>query len=218
VVEQTLIDVRDMAIVHRAFRDAFSESARLVRADPTPSPARLDFVGKHVAFVISLLQHHHEGEDELLFPLLAERVPDQAEMVHEVEAQHHDVVTAMASALEACAAWQAAPSPVSAETLAERLDTLNETLQPHLDDEEGRIVPLAAQHLSQSEWDALGDNATQSIPRKMLPIAFGLITESLNPDDTAHMRSHLPPPVRMLYPVLIGRPWKKYARTLRHGT
>jgi hypothetical protein len=31
------------------------------------------------------------------------------------------------------------------------------------------------------------------------------------------MRS-LPAPVRMLYPILIDRPWKKYAAKLRTGT
>ena len=30
------IDVRDMAIVHSTFRSAYDESARLVRANPTP--------------------------------------------------------------------------------------------------------------------------------------------------------------------------------------
>ena len=32
------------------------------------------------------------------------------------------------------------------------------------------------------------------------------------------MTRGLPAPVRMLYPVLIDRPWKKYATTLRNGT
>ncbi len=35
------IDVRDMAIVHRTFRDAYNEAARLVRAAPAPSPERV---------------------------------------------------------------------------------------------------------------------------------------------------------------------------------
>ena len=32
------------------------------------------------------------------------------------------------------------------------------------------------------------------------------------------MKSELPAPVRLLYPLLIQRPWNKYAETLRHGT
>jgi hypothetical protein len=35
--------------------------------------------------------------------------------------------------------------------------------------------------------------------------------------DRAHMMRSLPAPVRILYPLFIGRPWKKYAATLRNG-
>ena len=34
----------------------------------------------------------------------------------------------------------------------------------------------------------------------------------------SYMIRALPAPVRVLYPVLIDRPWKKYAATLRSGT
>ena len=95
---------------------------------------------------------------------------------------------------------------------------LNDVLQPHLDDEERTIVPLAAAHLTQREWDAMGDHAVAAIPKKKLPVAFGLITDPLDAADAAHMKTTLPPPVRLLYPLLIARPWRKYADTLRNGT
>jgi hypothetical protein len=41
------INVRDMAIVHCLFRQAYDESARLVRAAPTPSPGRVTFLADH---------------------------------------------------------------------------------------------------------------------------------------------------------------------------
>ena len=69
------IDVRDMAIVHRTFRKVFDESARLVRAAPSPSPGRVTFLADHIDFGIAALHIHHEGEDELLYPKLIERVP-----------------------------------------------------------------------------------------------------------------------------------------------
>ena len=45
-----------------------------------------------------------------------------------------------------------------------------------------------------------------------------MILEPLGDDDRAHMMRSLPAPVRVLYPFLIERPWKKYASTLRTGT
>jgi hypothetical protein len=102
--------------------------------------------------------------------------------------------------------------------LAAALDQLKPVVQRHLDDEEQKIVPLAAVTLTQQEWDALGKHGVAQVPRNKRAIAFGMILEPLDEADRAYMMRVLPAPVRMLYPFLIGRPWKKYASTLRTGT
>jgi hypothetical protein len=123
------IDVRQMAIAHRTFRDAYSESARLVRAAPTPSPARVRFLA------------------------------DQ-----------------------------------TGEALAVALDELNAVLEPHLRDEEQKVVPLAAVTLTQEEWDALGDHVLAQIPPDKKSIAFGMLLEPLDEADRAVMMGVLPTP------------------------
>src|SRR5581483_4031626 len=92
------IDVRDMAIVHRTFRKAYEESARLVRAEPAPTPGRVTFLADHIDFALAALHHHHEVEDELLYPKLIERAPDQALMTKQVEHEHEVIRTALESA------------------------------------------------------------------------------------------------------------------------
>ena len=72
--------------------------------------------------------------------------------------------------------------------------------------------------LTQQEWDALGKHGVARIPRSKRGIAFGMILAPLGEADRAYMKGILPPPVRVLYPFLIERPWKKYASTLRTGT
>ena len=212
------IDVRDMAIVHRTFRNVYEESARLVRAAPKPSPGRVTFLADHIDFGIAALHHHHEDEDQLLYPTLIERVPEQAPMTEQVEHEHEVIKTALEAASAACAAWRQRPSAETGEALAASLDHLNEVVQPHLDDEEQKIVPLAAVTLTQQEWDEMGKRGSAWIPRNKRGIAFGMILEPLNEADRAFMMRALPAPVRMLYPILIERPWKKYASTLRNGT
>jgi Hemerythrin HHE cation binding domain len=212
------IDVRDMAIVHRTFRNQYEESARLVRAASAPSPGRVTFLADHIDFGIAMLHDHHEGEDELLYPKLIERVPEQAPMTEQVDHEHQLIATALDEASAACAAWRQRPSAETGEALAASLDHLNEVVQPHLDDEEQKIVPLAAVTLTQQEWDALGKHGVGQIPRNKKPIAFGMILEPLDQADRAYMMGFLPAPVRLLYPVLIERPYKKYASTLRTGT
>jgi hemerythrin-like domain-containing protein len=212
------IDVRDMAIVHRTFRKAYDESAQLVRAAPTPSPARVTFLADHIDFAIAMLHVHHEGEDELLYPKLIERVPDQAPMTEEVEHEHQLIKTALDAASAACATWRQRPSAETGEALAAALDQLNVVTQRHLDDEEQKVVPLAAVTLTQQEWDALGKHGVAQIPRNKRGIAFGMILDPLSKDDRGYMMRVLPAPVRMLSPFLIERPWNKYASTLRTGT
>ena len=150
------IEVRDMAIVHRLFRQAYEEAARLVRAGPTPSPERVTFLADHIDLVLGGLHSHHQDEDELLYPKLIERVPEQAPMTEQVEHEHQVIATALDAASAACMAWRQRPSAETGEALAAALDHLNEVVQPHLDDEEQKVVPLAAVTLTQPEWDAMG--------------------------------------------------------------
>jgi hemerythrin-like domain-containing protein len=212
------IDVRDMAIVHRTFRNVYEESARLVRAAPTPSPERVTFLADHIDFALAALHHHHEDEDELLYPRLIERAPEQAPMTEHVEHEHLLIKTALDAASAACAAWRGRPSAEAGEALAAALDHLNTAVQPHLDDEEQKVVPLAAVTFTQQEWDEMGERGAAWIPRNKRGIAFGMILEPLSQADRAFMMRSLPAPVRLLYPILIDRPWKKYAATLRTGT
>jgi hypothetical protein len=212
------IDVRDMAIVHQTFRNVYEESARLVRAAPAPSAGRVTFLADHVDFALAALHHHHEGEDELLYPKLIERVPEQAPMTEQVEHEHQLIKTALDAASAGCAAWREQPSAETGEALAAALDRLNVAVQPHLDDEEQKVVPLAAVTFTQQEWDEMGKHGAAWIPRDKRGIAFGMMLEPLGQADRAHMMRNLPAPVRMLYPFLIERPWKKYAATLRNGT
>lgn len=212
------IDVREMAIIHRTFRDTYEEAARLVRAAVAPSPARVTFLADHIDFGLAMLHLHHAGEDELLYPKLVERAPDHAAVTEQTKHQHEEIGRALDVASEACKVWRQRPSAETREALANALDQLNTVVQPHLDDEEQKVVPLAAVTLTQKEWDTLGEHAVAQIPRNKKSVAFGLILEPLGPADRAYMMRVLPAPVRMLYPVLIGRPWKKYAATLRTGT
>jgi hypothetical protein len=212
------IDVRDMAIVHRLFRQAYDEAARLVRAAPAPSPGRVTFLADHIDLVLGGLHSHHQDEDELLYPKLIERAPEQAPVTEQVEHEHQVIATALDAASAACATWRQRPSAETGEELAAALDHLNKVVQPHLDDEEQKVVPLAAVTLTQQEWDAMGKRGMSSVPRNKRAIAAGMMLEPLDEADRAYMMKHVPAPLRMLFPFLIERPWKKYAATLRTGT
>ncbi|HET7901109.1 MAG TPA: hemerythrin domain-containing protein [Candidatus Nanopelagicales bacterium] len=213
------IDVRDMHIVHATFRTAYTQSAQLVRANTTPSPQRVAFLADHVEFGLSMLHHHHESEDELLYPVLEARAPEQAARTEQIDEEHKAIATAIDESLARCATWRATPTAETGEALAASLDDLLAVLEPHLVDEEAEVVPLAARVLTKEEWEAIGAHSRASIPREKMSIAFGMLLEPLDEADRAHMRAQLPLPVRTLfYRPLIQRPWEKYKDQLLHGT
>ena len=182
-----------------------------------PSPGRVRFLADHIDFGVAALHHHHEAEDALLYPKLIERVPEQAPMTEQIEHEHQLIKTALDAASAACGTWRQRPCGETGEALAAALGQLNSVVQPHLDDEEQKVVPLAAETLTQQEWDAIGEHSGAQIPHNMRAIVFGMMLEPLDEADRAYMKRNLPAPVRMLYPFLIGRPWKKYASTLRRS-
>jgi hemerythrin-like domain-containing protein len=213
----TPIEVRDMAIIHQTFRRAYKEAAELARANPTPSQGRVDFLADHIDFGLTMLHHHHEGEDEILYPLLEARSPEHAARTEEIDHEHVEVRGKIDAAQAACAAWRTSPSVETANALADSLNTLNASLVEHLDNEEREIVPLAAVTVTQKEWDSLGKHGVASIPASKRMIAFGMILEPLNDADRAYMLTVLPPPIRLIYRISGKNAWKKYAATLREG-
>jgi hypothetical protein len=98
------------------------------------------------------------------------------------------------------------------------LDQFNSVAHHHLDDEEQKVVPLAAVTLSQQERDALEKHTVAKIPRNKRPIAFGMVRDPLNETDREFMLRTLPRPVRMARGILIERPWKRYVTSLRAGS
>lgn len=212
------VDVREMRIVHETFRRMFSQAADLVRANPTPSPQRVTFLADHIDFGLSMLHHHHANEDDFMYPILVERAPEEREAIDRIEHQHKEVSGAIDAVTAACAAWRAAPSPDTAQALASSMENVNAVLQPHLDEEEAVIVPLAARVMKEKEWKLLGERSRDSIPKDRMGAAFGMLLEPLNDDDRRYMKADLPLPVRLLFPVIIQRPWNAYRDTLLNGT
>lgn len=73
-------------------------------------------------------------------------------------------------------------------------------LVEHLDAEEQRLLPIAARHISQEEWDRRGDVSRRSTPRREQSVIFGMLAYDGDPDAVALMLANAPPPVRWLVP------------------
>lgn len=192
----TLTDTSDMIQLHQVFREALGAAAPLVGSVPAGDTARADVVGSYYANVLALLHSHHEGEDDLVWPKLLERDPDEAGTIRRIAGQHDGVLTALDDAEAKLTAWRADPEVESGAHLAASLATLGAELSLHLDEEERVILPIAARHMTPPEWGELPGHGMAHFHGDKIWLVMGLIQEQMRPEQIAMMESHMPPPVR----------------------
>src|SRR5437763_8474965 len=131
-------DTRDMLAIHQIFRDAFGCSPQLVGSVCNDHSDRVDAVAAYYANVLALLRAHHEGEDELIWPKLIERAPDQRDLVARMEAAHTGLADALADAEQRLRVWVKSPDIDNGASLAASLAMLGVLCAAHFDEEERR--------------------------------------------------------------------------------
>jgi hypothetical protein len=192
-------NTRDKLAIHQVFRDAFGCSPQLVGSVCNDRADRVETVAAYYANVLALLRAHHEGEDELVWPKLIERVPDQGDLVARMELAHEGLAAALVECEARLAAWVASPDIDHGATLAASLATLGVLCAAHFDEEERRILPLAEEHCTVEEWAELPAHAMRSFTGDRLWLAIGLVREQIPAQAQAMTLENMPPPVRDMW-------------------
>ena len=87
-------DVTDMFAVHGVFRDTLGAAPALVRDIAPGNSERVALIANYCYNILFFLQSHHDGEEELVFPLLRARCPAQGELLDRLEAEHKEALGA----------------------------------------------------------------------------------------------------------------------------
>lgn len=213
-----VVDTRDMVLVHTFVRREFRLAPALVRRVAPGDRRRAERVAGHLRLVVGFLHHHHTVEDELAWPLLLERVPDElAPVVHLMESQHERLGGLLEEVDRLMPRWSADASGEDRDRLAAVLDEAYVHLVEHLDAEEQRLLPIAARAMSQAEWDRIGDEARRRAPRRDTPLVVGMFEYEGDPEVLAVMLSDMPAPARRLLLWWARRAFRRHA-LLIHGT
>jgi Hemerythrin HHE cation binding domain len=159
------LDTSDIIAVHRARSGALVSASVLVGAAPAGDTDRTGLLGSYDDKVLRFLQVHHDGEDELMTPLLSECcTAEDAVVVRRVADQHGDVHGPIHDADDALRLWTASANPEAGADFVAALGRLHDALAPHLEDEETHNLPLVAAYLSAAEWGALAEHGLTSLP------------------------------------------------------
>ncbi|MGY1747076.1 hemerythrin domain-containing protein [Blastococcus sp. SYSU D00695] len=210
-----LTDVSDMFTVHRAFRREFGLLPGLVRGVAAGDTGRAAVLADHARRVLEGLHLHHSGEDDVLWPLLLERCPPEEALVARMEEHHSRVEELTAQIRAALPRWEAEARPAVTAEVADACEALADVLLAHLGEEEREVLPLAARHVTQAEWDRLGEHGFGSMPRSELPLMFWMVVEDATPAEAAEMFGKVPLPVRLLLRTVFARRYRRYVSRVR---
>ncbi len=197
VIDGPRPDTRDMLAVHAVFRSALGPAADVV-ASARGDDDRRALLRNYYDNIVSFLEVHHEGEQELVFPLLLERRPQDAAVVTRMVGQHEAVVDATDAARRALERW-GTEGDDAADGAAAALGELGAQLTDHLDEEEAVILPLAADCLTLEEWGALPGHGLRNFGGDKVWLILGLIRENMDDAQRQAMLDHMPPPARDMW-------------------
>ncbi|MEV6848236.1 hemerythrin domain-containing protein [Actinoplanes sp. NPDC051411] len=213
-----MADSRDMIGAHVCFRREFRDLPLVVRRVTAGDKADAATIAAHAEFLVDLMHHHHRGEDTGVWPLLHRRCPDETQkLVTTMEEQHAHLDRALEDIKSSARQWGLTATTADREAVARHAEALLVPLAEHLDLEESKVLPLIDTYLTEGEWKAVVGGEAATIPKKQLPLVFGMMLYDADDVTQRMMRTNVP---ALLWPVfshLARRSYAKYAQAV-HGT
>jgi len=187
-----------MFAVHHALHSCFGAAEGLVNGAGT-DPSKVDTVASFYDNVLEFLHVHHQGEDELVYPVIEERCPEHRALLERIDAQHRLLDEPMSLARQALTDWQSDPDEADGARFISLLAEIDTVLEPHLRQEENEVLPIASAFLSEEEWGELPGHAMATFGSDKPWLALGLVRASLPPEIQEAMLAGMPEPLQALW-------------------
>jgi hemerythrin-like domain-containing protein len=191
-------ETSDMIAVHQALLGSLDAAPTLV-AKAVEDPARTDAIGSFFENVLEFLHVHHAGEDELIYPRLEERCAENKALLERIDEQHTLLYEPMEVAAAAIDAWRVDRSEAGGRSVVDAIAIIDQTLRPHLSEEELTVLPLASAWMSQEEWAELPIHAMRSFRGDKPWLSLGLIMENIGDERREAMLARMPPERQALW-------------------
>ncbi|WP_431963803.1 hemerythrin domain-containing protein [Actinacidiphila sp. bgisy160] len=187
-----VIETRLAHEVHRVATTLLAEAA--VRPSvPLGTLARLR------DFLVVNLRHHHETEDEDLWPQIVATAPATADALKELSAEHEHLDEAL-DRLAAVVLGDDADGVRAA--LHEAATAVRDTVHGHLAHEEPILFPALREHVTPEYWADFSQRVIATTPPVAGHLMIGFLDEVGTPEEVALMLAALPEPVQPLVPAL----------------
>ena len=203
-------DTRMMRIVHNALRRDIAHAQSALTRWPYPEPSQRAAIVKHLLWMMQFLRRHHSAEDDGLYPLVRQRVPEAAHVLDAVDADHHALIPEIDKL--AHSARRYAQDPSARTELVSALNELAAVMLPHLQREETDMMPVVSAAVTKAEWDAIEQTHAVS-PLKPAELAFTgqWLFDEATEADRAVVRSVVPKPVAWAIETFTTRSYQRRA-------
>lgn len=153
------------------------------------------------------LTHHHEAEDDILWPFLLERGVD-ADLLHQMESEHAAMKEALSSASAAIDSVVSTPRTAAATTAADVVARASTVINDHLAHEERDVEAPLGNLEDDPEFKALSKKLR---PASMVDAANALawMDDGAGQRERAALRATIPAPVVAILTKLVARRYQR---------
>jgi hypothetical protein len=143
-------------------------------------------------FLVVNLRHHHETEDEWLWPLIAAAAPGTKHALDELTEEH--------DRLDAALDRLAGTDDPSA--LREAAVEVRDSVHNHLAHEEPILFPALREHVTPAQWEEFAQRVVATTPPVAGHLMIGFLDEVGTPAEVESVLATMPPPMAELLPAL----------------
>ena len=212
-------DTRSMGVIHAALRRDLDRATIVLGGTPVPSGARVRAIAEHLVWLMDFLDHHHQAEDDRLYPFTRAKNAAAAALLEAMESDHAGIQEPMAEIIDASRSAQDDSIPLQDRTarLTAAVEGLRGPLYPHLEREELELMPVVEDSVTQADWDAY-EHPLQDRPKSELAFIGHWAIDGLAEEIQPVITGVVPAPVRFVLLHFLGGPYKKRFRSMWEGT
>ncbi|MGW7255871.1 hemerythrin domain-containing protein [Streptomyces sp. NPDC054834] len=185
--------VVETRLLHKMHRAATSLLVEAAQRDIAPSAALEELRD----FLVAALRHHHESEDDVLWPQLTAADPECAAGLAELAAEHH----ALDAALDALAVAPVQDGDDRAALITAAV-AVRDLVHTHLDHEEPVLFPALTAHMSDEAWSQFSRAVIASAPPVGAHLNIGFFEQVGTPAELAVVTANLPQAALHLVPAM----------------
>lgn len=194
-------------VIHAAVRRDVARTGQALRAVRDGDAARAREIRTAWGNLVRELTHHHEAEDELLWPFLRSRGVELS-LLEQMESEHVEMKAALASVSGRIETLVASPTAANATAAADETSRAEVVINDHLEHEERDVEAPIGDLESDPEFKEL---AKKLRPASIVDAANALawMQDGAGERERSALRATIPGPVVTLLTLLLARRYRR---------